>query len=165
MKTSRIVLAVVALSAAGCTSPRDNAIEQATEMARNAVGKGSAPVWDQMVCYADEELTKPSYVSGFVNGGKGAQLFLVNFKWDGKPKGEVELNPLQNADASEVGYWIEIDRLRKDDDGKECSDWSWFAHSAALAYWEASRDGASHVEALNKLYKMRRELMKSQAAH
>lgn len=153
----RIHISAVAVSAAlvlcACSKPpKDVAIDSAREYARNAVGKASAPVWDEMVCTYGDEAKSPQFVTGYVNGGKGAQLFIVTIDTTGKPDGEVELKPFTPEDASEVGYWMEVESSRKAKSDKPCGRWKELMSSSASSYWHAIQDGMGSGEAMLKIF-------------
>ena len=161
----RIYISAMAVSAAfamcACSkSPKEVAIDRAHEYARNAVGKPSAPVWDEMACTYGDKDKSPQFVTGYVNGGKGAQLFIVTIDTTGKPDGKVELKPFTPEDASEVGYWMEIERLRKERADKPCGPWKDLASSSASSYWHAIQDGMGSGEAMMKMADDRAKLLK-----
>ena len=147
-----LTIAAVALAVAGCTKdPKSAAIDSAREYARNAVGKPDAPIWDEMVCYQSTEDQQVGYVTGYVNGGRGAQLFSVSLRPDGKSEGAVELQPLPPTDAGERGYWIELDYLRKRDNDAACGAWATLLPFAAQIYWQQEKDGGSPSETMRKI--------------
>lgn len=157
---SILAIAIVMLSACG-KSENETALETAVQYARNAVGKPNAPVWDEMVCYYDTKDKEPWMVTGYVNGGKGQQLFLVEIGLDGKPNGEVDLKPLaQTADASEVGYWIGVESYRKAKNGEPCGAWKEIISTSSSTYWHAIDDGLDASAARKKVYEDQREMQK-----
>ena len=147
------VVVITALALCACSeSPKEAAINGAREYARNAVGKTTAPVWDEMVCTYGDKAKSPQFVTGFVNGGKGAQLFIVTIDATGKPDGEVELKPFTPEDASEVGYWMEVESSRKAKSDKPCGRWKELMSSSASSYWHAIQDGMGSGEAMLKMF-------------
>lgn len=161
----RIYLSAAALAATltlcACgRSPKEIAIDSAREYARNAVGKTSAPVWDEMICTYGDKAGSPQFVTGYVNGGKGAQLFIVTIDTTGKPDGEVELKPFTSEDVSSVGYWMEIEWLRKAKADKPCGHWKDLALNSSASYWHAIQDGMGPGEAMIKMTEDRAQLLK-----
>lgn len=154
---SVLTIAIMCFLSSCNEAPSAQAVKLATEYARNSVGDEDAPIWQTVYCYYRiPEKDMVAVVSGLINAhSKGSQRFVVYFKPDGTPDGEVELRPLTFSDEGTRMYWAEMDNLADRDSGKRCHPWLEYAVAAGSVYSSTISNDADPVNAVRLVAKTR----------